>query len=296
MNRREGEPLWREVVGDTEPWRRGRLFLILLAILTFCLQCFSFWGLVLAGDIQSILGLGIFALLFWLQFYFIWIGVHWVRWLNGAWNGLWGFAFIIWGLRDSAGLVVAVGIYCFATGAYLALAPSVYFFAKRQRESVRWMESLIVAAVFLLLLGSLGAGVFGLLGYKANLEREARRFADTAFNRIFVEHDTYFFLEHASDRLLQDAGGREALTRFMQDATMRAGEVHDIQPPAGRLRFSFLFPSHLGSEGEMVTEGKGDHGRIRMQLIVGEGSGGGWTIHGIRWMYLAPTSAPRSPP
>ena len=30
------------------------------------------------------LGLAIFALLFWLQFYFIWIGVHWVRWLNGG--------------------------------------------------------------------------------------------------------------------------------------------------------------------------------------------------------------------
>jgi hypothetical protein len=296
MNRMEGQPLWREVVGDTEPWRRGRLFLILLAILSIGFQSLSFWNLVLAGDIQRMLGLGIFALLFWLQFYFIWIGVHWVRWLNGAWNGFWGFAFIIWGLRDSAGLVVAVGIYCFVTGAYLGLAPSVYFFAKRQRETVRWMESLVIAAVFLLLLGSLAAGIFGLMGYKANLEKEARRFAKTAFTRIFTEHDTYFFLEHASDRLIQDAGGREVLTRYMQDATMRAGDVHDIRPPVGWLRFSFRFPFHLTSEGEMITEANGVQGHIRMQLIVGEAEGGGWAIHGIRWIHIGSVPLPRLPP
>ena len=204
----EPEPLWREVVGDTEPWRRGRLFLILLAILTFCLQCLSFWGLVLAGDIQRMLGLGIFVLLFWLQFYFIWIGVHWVRWLNGGWSALWGFALLIWGFRDGSPLALVVGVYSLVVGCYLGFAPSVYFFAKRQRESVRWMESLVVAAVFLLLLGSLGAGVLGLIGYKARLEQEARRFADSAFTRIFADHDTYFLLDNSSDRLLAAPGGR----------------------------------------------------------------------------------------
>lgn len=282
MNPKPVEPLWREVVGDTEPWRRGRLFLILLAILTFCLQGLSFWGLVLAGDLQRMLGLGIFALLFWLQYYFIWIGVHWVRWLNGGWSGLWGFALVIWGLRDGDSLALGVGLYSLVVGCYLGFAPSVYFFAKRQRESIRWTETLVVGAVFVLLLGSLVAGALGVLGYKAHLQREANEFANTAFRRIFAEHDTYFFLDHASDRLLKDAGGRGPLTQFLQDATIRAGDVHDIEPSIGEVRFWYIFPSHLGSEGQMFSRGKGHDTRIVMQLIVGE-TGGAWEIHAIRW-------------
>src|SRR6266478_4780970 len=155
MNAREGEPLWREVVGDTEPWRRGRLFLILLAALTFCLQVLTFGHDILVGDIERVFGQGIVALVFWLQFYFIWIGVHWVRWLNGAWTALAGFALLIWGLRDGVALAIIIGLYSLGVGAYLALAPSVYFFAKRQRESAHWLQSLAIAAVFLLLMGSL---------------------------------------------------------------------------------------------------------------------------------------------
>jgi len=61
VNQNENQPLWREVVGDTEPWRRGRLFLILLGVLTFCLQCLAFGGIILAGDIERALILGIGA-------------------------------------------------------------------------------------------------------------------------------------------------------------------------------------------------------------------------------------------
>ena len=49
VNPGEPEPLWREVVGDPEPWRRGRMFLILLAGLTFCLQCLWLCSLILTG-------------------------------------------------------------------------------------------------------------------------------------------------------------------------------------------------------------------------------------------------------
>lgn len=285
MNPKEGEPLWWAVVGDPEPWRRGRLFLVLLAILSFFFQCLSLGYGILSGDIEGALVLGIFVLVFWLQYYFIWIGVHWVRWLNGAWSALAGFVLVIWGFRDGAALGIALGLYSFGVGAYLALAPSVYFFAKRQRESVRRMDSLIIAAVFLLLLGSLSAGVLGLMGYKTHLEREARRFADTAFMRIFADHDGDFLLEHATDRLLKADNGREQLPIFMQDAMRRAGNVHDIKPSAGWLRFWFSFPSQFGSAGQMVAEGVGDHGRIRMHLKVGE-AGGPWKVDGVRWTYF----------
>lgn len=285
MNSREPEPLWRAVVGDTEPWRRGRLFLVLLAVVTFCLQTLMLGLGIVVGDIVGVLTLGIFGLIFWLQYYFIWIGVHWVRWLNGGWTALSGFVFVIWGLRDKSTFSVAVGLYNLGTGAYLALAPSVYFFAKRQRETVRWMESLVIAVGFLLLLGSLGAGVIGLLGYKSHLEREARAFADTAFTRIFADHDTYFLIDNATGRLLEVGGGQPGLSKFMQGAAMQAGDVHDIKPSVGSLRFWYSFPVQLRSGGELRTEGTGDHGmRIRMYLVVGE-VGGAWKIDAIWWSY-----------
>lgn len=286
MNSREPEPLWREVVGDTEPWRRGRLFLVLLAIVTFCLQAITLGLGIVGGDIVGVVTFGIFVLIFWLQYYFIWIGVHWVRWVSGAWNALSGFAFVIWGLRDKTTLGVASGLYLFGIGAYLALAPSVYFFAKRQRETVRRMESLVIAAGFLLLLGSLSAGMIGLSSYKSHLEREARAFADTALTRIFADHDTYFLLGNATDRLLEVGGGQPGLSKFMQGAAMHAGDVHDIQPAVGSLRFWYSFPVELRSGGELRTEGIGDHGiRIRMYLILGEVDGA-WKIDAIWWSYF----------
>lgn len=279
----EPTPLWREVViGDPEPWRRGRLFLILLGAFTLLLQGLGIASLVITGRIELVPLQGIFVLLFWLQFYFIWIGVHWVRWLNGGWSALYGFALIIWGFRDGSAIAGAIGLYSFVVGCYLAFAPSVYFFAKRQKETVRRMESLAIAGVFVVLLGSLVASVFGLMGYKAGLEREAREFADRAFRRIFADHDTAFFLEHASDRLVTAAGDRAALTKFLQEATMRAGDVHEIERPVGSLRFWYSFPLRLSSEGPMTAAGKGDRQRIRMHLLIGDASGD-WQIHAIRW-------------
>src|SRR5688572_19215003 len=130
MKPKAPEPLWREVVGDPEPWRRGRLFLIVLAALTFVFQGLSLWALILRGDIERVLLFGIVSLVSWLCFYFIWIGVHWVRWLIGGWNALFGFALIIWAFRDGTAFSVVLGLYHLGMGAYLALAPAVYFFAK----------------------------------------------------------------------------------------------------------------------------------------------------------------------
>lgn len=285
MDPEKVEPLWRTVVGEPEPWRRGRLFLILLGVLTFLVHCLTLGQCLLWGDIERLFVTTVYVLIFWLQYYFIWIGVHWVRWLNGAWSMLVGFVLVIWGWRDQVSVAVLVGIYLLCMGAYLALAPSVYFFAKRQRESVRWLEALVVAAAFLVLLGSIGCGIVGLLAHKASLEQEARQFADTAFRSIFTEHDTYFMLDHASKNLLDTGGGREGLTRFLQATTIQAGDVGDIQPAQGTVRFRYSIPLQLGSEGEMITEGRGDRGRIRLRMVVIE-TGNDWTIDAIRWSYF----------
>jgi len=281
----EATPLWREVViGDPEPWRRGRLFLLAVAILSLLSQGLVVISGIVAGYIEFVFVQGIFALLFWLQFYFIWIGIHWVRWFNGGLSALYGFALIIWGFRDTNAISGIIGVYSFVVGCYMAFAPSVYFFAKRQRETVRRGESLAIACVFLVLFGTLVAGIFGLVGHRAGLEREAREFADTAFRRIFTDHDTEFLLDHASDRLLKNAGGRAELTHFLQDATMGAGDVHDIHEPSlfGSLRVRYWFPLKLASDGTMTSSGMGQRSRIQMMLIVGDDNGE-WQIHEIRW-------------
>jgi hypothetical protein len=140
------EPLWREVVGDTEPWRRGRIFLVVLAVWVLATQIIGIGSSVLLGQIERVLAAAIGGIVFWLLFYFIWIGVHWVRWICGGSMALLAFAHLIWGIRDGNLIRLISGSLNFPVAAYLALAPSVYFFALRQKERVRWKESLAVAA------------------------------------------------------------------------------------------------------------------------------------------------------
>ena len=285
MTTPEPAPLWREVVvGDTEPWRRGRRFVILYALINLANQGILLADLIFRGALDPLIYSGATAVIFWLQFYFIWIGVTWIRWLHAGLVLLIGFALTIWGMRDGVQLWIGIGLINLVLGAYLGFAPSVYFFGKRQRENRRWADVLVVAAVFLLTLGSLAAGIIGLAGYRARRLAEAREFADRAFRHIFTEHDTQFLVEHATARLMKEGGGMDALTRFLQDATMRAGDVHDIQPAVGDLRTWYHFPLNIGFYGEVTSEGVGDRGGIQLSMRIGE-DGREWQIDAVWWRY-----------
>ncbi|MFN2475702.1 MAG: hypothetical protein ABR526_05090 [Chthoniobacterales bacterium] len=166
-------PLWQSVVGDTEPWRRGRLALVILAVLTALMQAFTLSRLVLTGAIEAVAIQASLAALFWLQFYFIWIGIQWVRWLQGAFSICFGFIMLIWGFVWGAGLLIPIGTFTLLGGSYVGFAPAVYFFAIRQRERRDWRIALAVGAVFLLLVASLGALIFGLSRYRLELESRA---------------------------------------------------------------------------------------------------------------------------
>jgi hypothetical protein len=286
------EPLWKTVVvGETEPWRRGRLFLIFYAVINLANQGILLADLVFRGLLDPLIFSGAIAVLFWLQFYFIWIGVSWIRWVHAGLVLLIGFALTIWGVLYGVPLWIGVGLLNFALGAYLGLAPSVFFFGQRQRENRRWIDALVVAGVFLLVLGSLAAGVAGLAGYRASRLVEAREFADRAFRHIFTEHDTRFLTEHATERLMKDGGGMGALTKFLQDATMRAGDVHDIKPATGALHSWYHFPLSIGFYGEVNSEGVGDRGPIRLSMRIGE-DGREWQIDAVWWRYLS--SSPKN--
>lgn len=284
----EAAPLWRQVVvGDTEPWRRGRMFVVVYALINLANQGILLADVILRGFLDPLIYFGATAVIFWLQFYFIWIGVSWIRWLHAGLVLLIGFALTIWGVRDGVQLWIGIGLFNLVLGAYLGFAPSVYFFGKRQRQNRRWIDVLVVAGVFLLILGSLAAGIIGLAGYRARRLAEAREFADRAFRHIFTEHDTQFLVEHATARLVKEGGGMDSLTRFLQDATMRAGDVHDIAPAVGTLRSWYRFPLNIGFYGEVTAEGVGDRGGIQLSMRIGEG-GGEWQIDAVWWRYWTP--------
>jgi hypothetical protein len=289
----EPAPLWREVVvGDTEPWRRGRLFLIIYALISLANHALILADFVLRGLLDPLVFNAAIIAIFWLQFYFIWIGVSWVRWVQAAFGGLVGFALIIWGLRDGVGFWVAIGLLSFGLAAYLGLAPSVYFFANHQRERRRWVDVVAVAGVFLLLLASLGAGILGLTGYRASRLAEAQQFADRAFTHIFTEHDTQFLVERATERLMKEGGGMGGLTKFLQQTTMQAGDVQEIKPSSGSLRCWYKFPFGIGTFGEVNSEGVGDRGRVRLWMRIGEG-GRDWQIDAVWWNYIERNGAQR---
>jgi hypothetical protein len=284
MKCEEPEPLWQSVVGEKEPWRRGRLFLIFFALLSALSDLFVCALLLLGGYVEPLFIFAVARTLFWLQFYFIWIGVHWVRWLQGGLCMLYGFWLFIWSLGAQSGAIMMWGIFSVAAGSYLGFAPAVHFFAKRQQKNRNWRESFAVAVIFGLLLLTLASGVLGLVGYKTYVQQNAREFADNAFERIFAGHDTYFLLDHVTVRLLNPPHGRSDLTKFLQDATMRAGDIRAIQKANGFVSLRYSFPVSFVAEGEMRTEGVGSKGRVlmRMRLV---GASGDWKIDEITWLF-----------
>jgi len=94
-----GEPelpsLW--AFGDPEPWRRGRVILITLALFHGIGQALVFLIALFGGDLETALALAITLALWWLLFAFIWFGSHWLRWLLDGWTLLVGFACFIGG-------------------------------------------------------------------------------------------------------------------------------------------------------------------------------------------------------
>jgi hypothetical protein len=288
--REDTRSLWEQYDSEVEPWRRGRAFLIWLGTLTAISDLFACGVFILGGQIESVFLFAAIRIVFWIQFYFIWIGVHWVRWLQGMFNVAHGFVLFFWSLQNESGAVMTFGMFMMGTGIYLAFAPSVYFFAKRQQAKRSWRESLLIAAVFGILLLTLTAGVLGLFRYKIRIQEDAVNFADFAFGRIFTEHDTYFLIDNVTARLLEPPFGRGYLTKFLQDATIFAGDVQQIQRTTERIAVRYGFPFNLFAETEVQSEGVGARGHVilRMQIV---GTAGDWKIDNAQWWY--PDGLPR---
>ncbi len=215
-------PLWREAIPDREPWRRGRVAIILISGLFLIAQAASTFAALFEGEtnaffFQVLIGWFVCVFLF-----LMWIGQNWARWIAAPLIGFLALREFVWGLREGDGLTIVYGIGLGIIFAYLALAPAVYAFARRQRESASLWQSLLTGVVFLLVLASIGFGYVGFFVYKKRLENEGTRFAFTTLHRVFIDHDADYLSAHALEqRRLSSARG--FLDRVEQLGSVKLG-------------------------------------------------------------------------
>jgi hypothetical protein len=277
------EPLWKQVViGDREPWRRGRWLLVSVAVINFIGHVLMFLPALFSGAVELLLSLGLIAAVSWLLFVLVWFGVGWIRWVLGIYTLLLAMALLIWALRDSApvrliGMVVNAYVGC------ALLAPSVHHFALRQREQIRWPEKLAVVAVFLLLMGSFVTGLFGFALQNYSVRRDAEEFGTRALRRVFVEKDTRFVQDHASEALLLRYG-RDGLSVMMQRRYMSMGEVGEMEFTGCTLSTRYRFPAAISYVAIVDGRGRSEWGPVRVQVVLAD-TGSGWRIDAVQWRH-----------
>jgi hypothetical protein len=276
----ETRSLWEQLDSDVEPWRRGRAVLISFALVSLLLQGLIFVAAVLDGNIEGLIAFSAVCVLFWLPFYFIWIGVHWIRWIIGTLVGFAGFWALVWGWRDGNWFLLVLAVVNFVIGAYFCLSSSVYFFAKHQQEKRNWPHALIVAAVFGFLLAAFLAGTIGLFGYRAQMQADADEFATQAVVRIYTDQDREWLFAHVPATDLTGSG-REKLNRFLKEIA-RLGPVLQISGATGQLRIIYHFPAQFSFQAQMFADGKSAFGPVRVHLFIVD-SGAGWLIAGSSW-------------
>lgn len=268
--------LWEQLDSEVEPWRRGRLVLVSVGAFYFLLQATVFIAAAKDGNIEAVLVFGSVCAVFWMLFYFIWIGVQWIRWLAGAWCGINGFILLIWALTDGNGLFATIGTINLIIGAYLCFSPSVYFFAKHQQEKRSWLHSIAVGIVFVLLFLTFAIGSVGLFGYHNWLYADAIQFADQAAEHIYTEQDRDWMFAHFSPDQIA-AMSREDLNAFFRDSVGRVGPVLQISTPTGPLRLTYHFPAVFISNAQLTAEGKSSYGPVLLHFWISD-MGNGWTI------------------
>ena len=268
--------LWEQYDSEVEPWRRGRTVLGSIGTFYFLLQAAAFIAAVKAGNIEAVVVFSSVCAVFWLLFYFIWIGVQWIRWLAGAWCGLNGFIFLIWALTDSNGLFATIGSINLIIGAYLCFSSSVYFFAKHQQEQRSWLHSLAVGSVFVLLLLTFIAGSVGLFIYHGQLYADAVQFTDQAAEHIYTDQDPDWMFAHFSRDEIS-AVSPESLRAFFRDNVGRVGPVLQISTPTGPVWFTYHFPAQFVGWARMSAEGKSAFGPVRIHFDICD-PGNGWRI------------------
>jgi hypothetical protein len=280
MNSDVPEPLWRAVVGDPEPWRRGRVLLVCVALLNLLVHALLIVATLASGAIDRLIAVALSLIVSCCLFAFIWLGTHWVRWLLGSWSLLAAFAEFIWSIRDgSAPRFIAALVNCFVGAALFA--PSVHFFAVRQRERIRWLEKLVLASVFALLFASFWFGLLALKFMSTGVRREAYDEGTAVLRRVFVENDTRYLFEHASDELFTRYG-QAGLSGMLANKYIRTGDMRDLRVTRADVRPLYAFPATIRYLAEADGEAAAQCGVVHMRVQMLR-SAGDWRITGTYW-------------
>jgi|SRR5580700_3724804 hypothetical protein len=282
--REDTRSLWEQYHSEVEPWRRGRAILVTIGLGYLISQAAIAAAAISVGNIEQLLLFGIGCVLFWLLFYFIWIGVHWIRWLAGASAGASGFCWLIWGFGGSNAIMVSFGVINLLLASYFCLSPSVYFFAKHQRETVRWKETAAVGAACLLLLCSIAAALTALWAFRNEQLQEAIEFAETAGEEVYINADHDWALSHVTQRSLQQ-DGRERLDYFFRVSNQSLRSVREISNPRGWLRMRFHFPSHFEWDAYVIARAESQSGPAELHFLLSK-SKENWEIDHMWWKYL----------
>jgi len=203
-----------------------------------------------------------------------------------------GLAFFIWGIRDENMIQWTVGILDLLIGAF-CFAPSVHFFAVRQKENIRWPEKLIVGVVFVLLIISCFSTLIGVNLYRGSLEHEARLYGEEALRRIFAQDDTAFLLDEATELWRNNPDGDLGVTHILTQKVMRLGYVENTRVTGVRLQSFYEFPFKLRYAGVIDGEGFARCGQVLLRLEVHHATGD-WRINGLRWQCLNTRMLPDS--
>jgi hypothetical protein len=279
----ETRSLWEVYDSETEAWRRGRIILIYVGLFHFVFQVLVVAAQVIIGNLDRVLTFGVIIVFFWLLFYFVWIGVHWIRWLWGGWNLTAGFCLLIWAWRDESGLETLGGTISFLVGAYLC-SPSVYFFANRQKEIVRWRESLLFGAVCVLMVCSIAAASFALWEFGEQRREDACDFADQAAWHIYADHDRNWTLSNVTQLSLQQ-GGPARLGYFLEDTRKRLGSMRQILAATGTARLHFQLPFRFEVEAHVISHAETQFGPAELHFLLWN-HGDHWEIEHMWWEYL----------
>ena len=281
MNPQEPPPLWLESIPDREPWRRGRIAICVITLLILlALTNFLLWSVVLGSLTMFLLAvsLGVVGCLF---LYFIWIGHTWARWVLAPLYGGSGFINLIAGIVQGNGLLFVVGIGGLVLSSYLALAPSVYAFAHHQRERIKRWESLAVAGILLIVLVSIGSGVYVVYAYVISVEREAMSFSMNAFQNVFVDRDEEYLRNNLSDE-------EHLMTPhdFIRDLTNTLGKPLKVGRPEARFTTKIV-ARRLWVDGKIWIPFDDSRGMVWANMEVSR-IGEGWQIDHIGWTYNSP--------
>jgi hypothetical protein len=191
----------------------------------------------------------------------------------------------MWAWRDLSALETVWATISLIVGAYLC-SPSVYFFAKQQKGTVGWKESLLFAAACLLLLCNIAATALGFWGFREARRRDACRFADQATQHIYIDHNRAWTMSHVTQTSLAQDGS--ARLEYFFEKTKILGEVRQVRAASGNVRLRFHFPFRFESDAHVTSRAETEGGSVTVHFILWN-SGDDWKIHHMWWDYLPVT-------